>query len=252
MLGLGRAIGETIAVTILIGDAPQLGSHLFGQGYSLAAVIANEFGEAQGLHRSALFAAGLVLFVLTLLVNGVARALVLRAVADWHTCDERRRQVGGAATASPRRRRAHERARRITRSRSARFAVSPARRRKDRIARGAILAATMLALIPLVLIVYYLLRKGLGSWSASFFTTDPTGNTFFKSSSIGGIKSAILGTIEIVALASAIAIPIGIGVAVWLVEYGREQPLRAHGALLRRRAHGRARRSSSACSSTSC
>jgi phosphate ABC transporter permease protein PstC len=79
MLGLGRAIGETIAVTILIGDAPQLGSHLFGQGYSLAAVIANEFGEAQGLHRSALFAAGLVLFVLTLLVNGVARLLVVRA-----------------------------------------------------------------------------------------------------------------------------------------------------------------------------
>ena len=79
MLGLGRALGETIAVTILIGDAPQLGKHLFGQGYSLAAVIANEFGEAQGLHRSALFAAGLVLFVLTLLVNGVARALVLRA-----------------------------------------------------------------------------------------------------------------------------------------------------------------------------
>ncbi len=73
MLGLGRAIGETIAVTILIGDAPKLGSHLFGQGYSLAAVIANEFGEAQGVHRSALFAAGLVLFVLTLLVNGIAR-----------------------------------------------------------------------------------------------------------------------------------------------------------------------------------
>ncbi len=79
MLGLGRAIGETIAVTIVIGDSPQLPHHLFGQGYSLAAVIANEFGEATGLHRSALFAAGLVLFVLTLLVNGVARLLVLRA-----------------------------------------------------------------------------------------------------------------------------------------------------------------------------
>ncbi|HEX8715149.1 MAG TPA: phosphate ABC transporter permease subunit PstC [Solirubrobacteraceae bacterium] len=79
MLGLGRAIGETIAVTIVIGDAPQLGKHLFGQGYSLAAVIANEFGEAQGLHRSALFAAGLVLFVLTLLVNALARVLVSRA-----------------------------------------------------------------------------------------------------------------------------------------------------------------------------
>jgi phosphate transport system permease protein len=79
MLGLGRALGETIAVTIVIGDAPQLGERLFGQGYSLAAVIANEFGEAQGLHRSALFAAGLVLFVLTLLVNGLARVLVKRA-----------------------------------------------------------------------------------------------------------------------------------------------------------------------------
>jgi phosphate transport system permease protein len=103
----------------------------------------------------------------------------------------------------------------------ARFAVSPARRRKDRLARASILAGTVIALIPLVLIVYYLLRKGLGAWSVSFFTTDPTGNTFFGSSSIGGIKSAILGTIEIVALASVIAVPVGIGVAVWLVEYGR-------------------------------
>jgi phosphate transport system permease protein len=107
----------------------------------------------------------------------------------------------------------------------ARFAVSPARRRRDRLARGAILACTVVALIPLVLIVYYLLRKGLGSWSGSFFSTNPTGNTFFKSSSIGGIKSAILGTVEIVALASAIAIPIGVGVAVWLVEYGRDSRL---------------------------
>jgi phosphate transport system permease protein len=107
----------------------------------------------------------------------------------------------------------------------ARFAVSPARRRRDRFARGAILAATIVALIPLVLIVYYLLRKGLGSWSGSFFSTNPTGNTFFKGSSIGGIKSAILGTVEIVALASAISIPVGIGVAVWLVEYGRDSRL---------------------------
>ncbi len=104
----------------------------------------------------------------------------------------------------------------------ARFAVSPARRRKDRIARATILAGTVIALIPLALLVFYLLRKGLSSWSPSFFSTDPTGNTFFKASSIGGIKSAILGTVEMVALASAIAIPIGIGTAVWLVEYGRD------------------------------
>ena len=96
MLGLGRALGETIAVTILIGNATQMPQHLFGQGYSLAAVIANEFGEAQGLHRSALFAAGLVLFVLTLLVNVIARLLVLRAArarAPKRTAQDRAENV---------------------------------------------------------------------------------------------------------------------------------------------------------------
>jgi phosphate transport system permease protein len=80
MLGLGRAIGETIAVVLVIGNAPVIGSHLFNQGYSLAAVIANEFGEAANdpLHSSALFGAGLVLFVLTLLVNIIARTFVAR------------------------------------------------------------------------------------------------------------------------------------------------------------------------------
>src|SRR4051795_7859129 len=80
MLGLGRAIGETIAVTIVIGNAPQIGDSLFDQGYTLAAVIANEFGEAAStpIHRAALIAAGLVLFVLTLIVNALARILVNR------------------------------------------------------------------------------------------------------------------------------------------------------------------------------
>ncbi len=81
MLGLGRAIGETIAVTIVIGNAPVVGKHLFSQGYTLAAAPANEFGEAANdvIHSSALFAAGLVLFALTLLVNGIARTFVIRA-----------------------------------------------------------------------------------------------------------------------------------------------------------------------------
>jgi phosphate ABC transporter permease protein PstC len=81
MLGLGRAIGETIAVTLVIGNAPTIGSQIFDQGYTLAAVIANEFGEAANdkLHSGALIAAGLVLFVLTLIINALARGLVVRA-----------------------------------------------------------------------------------------------------------------------------------------------------------------------------
>jgi phosphate ABC transporter permease protein PstC len=81
MLGLGRAIGETIAVTLVIGNSPTIGKQIFDQGYTLAAVIANEFGEAANdkVHAGALFAAGLVLFVLTLLINFAARGLVRRA-----------------------------------------------------------------------------------------------------------------------------------------------------------------------------
>jgi phosphate ABC transporter permease protein PstC len=81
MLGLGRAIGETIAVTIVIGNSAVIGDTIFSQGYSLAAVIANEFGEAasDATHRASLIAAGLLLFVLTLAINLAARYLVNRA-----------------------------------------------------------------------------------------------------------------------------------------------------------------------------
>jgi len=97
--------------------------------------------------------------------------------------------------------------------------ISARRRNTDRVMRGLLLAATGVALVPLVLVLYYLMKKGLGGWNANFFTTDPTGNFLGDP---GGIKSAILGTVEMVALAAAISIPIGIGVALYLVEYGRE------------------------------
>jgi phosphate transport system permease protein len=97
--------------------------------------------------------------------------------------------------------------------------VSASRKRKDRLMRGLLMGATGLALVPLVLVIYYLLYKGLGSWSGTFFTTDPNGNFFGNP---GGIRSAILGTLEIVGLATLIAIPIGIAVALYLTEYGKE------------------------------
>jgi phosphate transport system permease protein len=84
--------------------------------------------------------------------------------------------------------------------------------------RAWLLAGTVVALIPLFLILWYVAKRGIGAWSSSFFTTDPTGSFLGDP---GGIKSALLGTIEIVLLASAIAIPVGVGVAVYLVEYGK-------------------------------
>ena len=96
-------------------------------------------------------------------------------------------------------------------------AVGTRRRVTDRVMRVAMLVLTLIALVPLVLIVYYLIKEGLGAWSKDFFTTDPTGRFLGDP---GGIKSAIFGTIVMVALASLIAIPFGVGVALYLVEYG--------------------------------
>ena len=96
--------------------------------------------------------------------------------------------------------------------------TTPRRRRADLVARTTLATLTAIALVPLVLIVYYLLHKGLPAISGHFFTSDPTGNFLGDP---GGIKSAILGTAELVVLATAMAVPIGIGVALYLVEYGR-------------------------------
>ncbi len=77
-LALARALGETMAVTMVIGNNPQISASLFAPGYTIAAIIANEFTEATGdLHVQALIELGLVLFVLTIILNGLARLLIL-------------------------------------------------------------------------------------------------------------------------------------------------------------------------------
>jgi len=79
MLGLGRALGETMAVTFVIGNANRLPTSLFSPGTSIASVLANEFGEAEGLHFNTLFALGFLLFVITFVVLTLAKLLIIRA-----------------------------------------------------------------------------------------------------------------------------------------------------------------------------
>jgi phosphate transport system permease protein len=77
ILGLGRALGETMAVTMVIGNSPEIRHMLLSNGSSMASVIANEFAEASGdMHRSALIEIGLALFIVTIIVNALARFLV--------------------------------------------------------------------------------------------------------------------------------------------------------------------------------
>jgi phosphate transport system permease protein len=79
MLGLGRALGETMAVTFVIGNAQRIQPSLFAPGSSIASTLANQFGEAMpGLHFSALFALGLSLFIISLIVISLAKLLIIR------------------------------------------------------------------------------------------------------------------------------------------------------------------------------
>jgi phosphate transport system permease protein len=96
--------------------------------------------------------------------------------------------------------------------------VSARRRAKDVIARGMVAALTAVAVIPLLLLLYYVVKKGAGQISGSFLTSDPTG-AFLGNQ--GGIRSAIIGTVEIVALAAVISVPLGVGLALYLVEYAK-------------------------------
>lgn len=79
MLGLGRALGETMAVTFVIGNANRLPTSLFSPGTSIASTLANEFGEAADFHLSTLFALGFLLFVITFVVLALAKVMLLRS-----------------------------------------------------------------------------------------------------------------------------------------------------------------------------
>jgi phosphate transport system permease protein len=91
ILGLGRALGETMAVTMVIGNRPEISASLFAPSYTIASAIANEFTEAtQDLYLSALVELGLILFLVTFIVNGIARVLV------WNVT----RKTGGVGRAA--------------------------------------------------------------------------------------------------------------------------------------------------------
>ncbi|WP_320670741.1 phosphate ABC transporter permease subunit PstC [Patulibacter defluvii] len=236
MLGLGRALGETIAVAILIGGATAgVGDSLFSQGSTLASVIALEFQEATSSpeHRAALIGAGLLLFAVTLVINAVARGYITRSESRLKRAErDAKRAVDAAARGElPKAQR-----RLLTRIPHPELVTSlEGRKRVDRCARGLVASLTGLALLPLALLLGFLLVKGGGSISWSFLTSDPTGaagavantNRFLgdaavqsQAADLGGIRSAIIGTLEVVGIAAAIVVPIGIAVAVYLVEYG--------------------------------
>ncbi len=103
ILALGRALGETMAVTMVIGNTPQIVASLFEPAYTMSSVIANEYSEASGpLYLSSLTELGLLLFVVTFTVNGVASVLIWRMTHGQERTNEAHRTHHAHRAARPR------------------------------------------------------------------------------------------------------------------------------------------------------
>ncbi len=228
-LGLGRAVGETIAIALLLGNTPGIFTPLVGPGSTLASIIALQTGEASGLQLSALTALAVVLFVLAFGINAVARGivrrseggksskggLVARAVTGISGLFDRgskdvaveSRTVSPEATPtlSP----APREPAVITGSAS----LSRSRRVRSGLGEGVVWFSLAFGMVPLILVIWQMLRLGLPAISGSFFTelppTDP-------SSFSGGISNALVGTLILMGIATLIAAPLGILTALFI------------------------------------
>ena len=224
MLGLGRALGETMAVLMILSPGRTFSFNLFkaSQNQTIAANIAAQFPEADDMGVSVLIATGLVLFVITFVVNFAARKIAARkpgqkgffatiiaklvakkqpeSAAHSRNDSDSRQDLTAAAS--------------ITRS-SAR-----ARHRLDLAMRILIYVSLVVAVIPLISVLWTVVVGGLAQFNWYFLSHNMKG-VIGGLYPYGGILHAMVGTLEITGGAMLISIPIGIMTSVWLVEYAR-------------------------------
>jgi len=197
-LALGRALGETMAVTMLIGNVARIDLSVFGLGDSIASKIANELNEASGdLHRSALIGLGLLLFAVTAAINVTARLLIRRMTAGPRRWRWFRRRHAAAASA-------------------AKTVRSPSRAAAVNSLMTFVLAGCLvLTLAPLFLILGFITVRGAMALDSNFFSALPAP----PGEPGGGVAHALGGSALLVSLAVLWAVPVGILAAIYLAEY---------------------------------
>lgn len=215
-LALGRAIGETMAVTMLIGNAPVIEMLPFGRGYTIPSLLAQKLPSSGSLMEDAvLIELSLLLFLLTIALNSLARVLI--------------RRVGLPA---------YGQRRSWMRNRNPAMIAAGSMGKRfltpffvNRVMTGVLASCLVLTCLPLFLILGYIAFRGLGSLSWDFFTKLPRP----QGEAGGGLANALAGSGILVGLAALVALPVGLLAAVFLSEYrnGRLAPLvRFFGELL--------------------
>lgn len=226
LLGLGRAIGETMAVAMVIGNDPRIGS-IFGLGYSIPSVLANQMPGENVIHRSALIALGLVLFGISLCINLIAR---------WILRGEKRRlgrkgQPLGEPASQPattdltpaKTNRVQSSNRRTLNEEIMASAMARVRgkgiwiQRFDLVMTGLLALCVTIILLPLFHIFGYITWAGATNLNADFFTRD------LSSLTSRGLGHAMIGSVVMVLIATVIGTPVGILGAVYLVEYRKSR-----------------------------
>lgn len=203
-LALGRALGETMAVTMLIGNSPRIEFSPFALGDSIASVIANQLGNTtRELHRAALVELGLILLLVTVGVNLLARVLIWRVGRRFGSggLRERAMQRGSGVRGAPV---------------PAGPFVMPVSQRRNQLINSfmtGVLGVCLLTTVgPLFLILGYLAVRGVRSLNLAFFTNLPIDIP-------PGLGNALVGTGMLVGLATLFAVPLGILAAIYLNEY---------------------------------
>ncbi len=216
-LALGRALGETMAVTMLIGNKAVIGLSPFSLGNSIPSVIANEFTEATyDLYLSALVELGLVLLFVTMLINSAARLLIWRvnhpsAGRGWFRLVMSRTTAGTPSTKGQ--------VAELPDPMMPVAAKSPVDNNSARVVDKVMTVVMGLCLYVtigfLFLILGYLVVRGAGSFDLAFFTNLPAP----VGEKGGGLANAFVGSLVLVSLATLFAVPVGLLAAIYLAEY---------------------------------
>ena len=243
ILGLNRAIGETMAVTMVIGNGSRVSASLFQPANSMASVLANQFADADSdAWVAALCEVALLLLGVTLVMNLFARGLV--HATKQRTADGTAARVSPPPAAPPGHAGVESTAEiyenlRVLSTSVARAEGAPARPRdevlpleptrgetfrhmKSRFYTGLTALSAVVVLAPLLSILFYIVRRGLPGLSLSFFVHRPVPVGVPG----GGMANAVLGTLELIVLACLIGLPIGVGAGIYLAEVGRGRAAR--------------------------